>query len=281
MTSVGCTEPKTTAHADCEFAATDGSSQDVTDDAFIGGKLQILQPRTAYRAGLDAILLAAAIPDHRGAPIDILDAGAGVGVVGLAIARRITAARITLVENAPALASLARKNARRNAIADRVEIVEADISQGGAAFASGMHAALQPGRFAHVVANPPYHVDGRSSPSPDPLKANAHAMAPVDLDAWMRFLAAAAMAGGTATVIHRAEALPELLACFANRFGALKILPIHPRVGKPASRVIIQGRKGSRAPLTLLPGLILHAAEGHAFRPSIEAILRDGQPLNW
>ena len=280
MTSVERNEPDAVAPADSAWSASGSPLLDVTDDAFLGGKLRILQPRTAYRAGLDAVLLAAAVPDCQGAPVDILDAGAGVGVVGLAIAHRIAAARITLVEIAPALASLARENARRNAMADRIEIVEADISRGGAAFAPGLYPALQASRFAHVVANPPYQVDGRASPSPNPLKANAHAMPPVDLDAWLRFLAAAAMADGTATVIHRADALPELLEALGNRFGALKILPIHARAGKPASRIVVQGRKGSRAPLTLLPGLILHG-EGHAFRPPVDAILRDGQSLNW
>ena len=247
---------------------------DLTDDAFLGDALRILQPRDAYRAGLDAVLLAAAIPAGDGL-CQVLDAGAGVGVVGLSVARRCPAAHVTLVEIAPELAALARRNAERNQLIDRVHIVASDVGTGGASFNSS---GLQPASFDHVAANPPYYVDARSSSSPSALKARAHGMSEGGLDAWLRFLATAAKSGGTATVIHRAAALPELIAAMIPRFGALKVLPIHPRAGEPANRIIVQGIKGSRAPLLILPGLILHG-DGQAFRAEIDHILRHGAPL--
>lgn len=252
-----------------------GPTADLTDDAFLGGALQILQPKTAYRAGLDAVLLAAAVPVRQGHGERVLDAGAGVGVVGLAIAQRCPAALITLVEIEPQLAGLARENISRNGLSSRAVVVEADIGTGGAGLAA---AGFVQGQFAHVAANPPYQTEGAASPSPDLIKARAHGMAAGSLDAWMRFLAAATMAGGTATIIHRADALVEILTTLSPRFGALKVLPIYPRAGEPARRLIVQGIKGSRAPLQLLPGLVLHG-EGHAFRPEIDAILRQGAPL--
>ena len=252
-----------------------GLAQDVTDDAFLGGALGILQPRSAYRAGLDAVLLAAAVPVQAGRVERVLDAGAGVGVVGLCIARRCPDARVTLVELEPQLAALARTNATRNGLQQRIDVIEADMAAGGAGYAE---AGLAQGLFDHVAANPPYQTDGRASRSPDRLKAQAHGMAGGALEAWLRFLAAAAKSGGTVTLIHRIEALPELLAATIPRFGALKLLPIHPRDSEPARRVIIQGIKGSRAPLQLLPGLVLHG-QGHAFRAAVDAILRGGQPL--
>ncbi len=201
---------------------------DLTDDAFLGKALHVLQPRDAYRAGLDAVLLAAAIPSAGGQAVRVLDAGAGVGVVGLCVAHRCPAAIVTLVEQAPVLAALARRNAERNHLAERVVVVEADIAAGGASFNGN---GLAPASFDHVAANPPFHVDGRSTRSPSVLKAQAHAQGEGGLDAWMRFLAAAARSGGTATIIHLATALPELLAAMAPRFGALKVLPLHPRQG--------------------------------------------------
>ena len=248
---------------------------EVTDDAFLGGALAILQPRSAYRAGLDAVLLAAAIPVRTGPAERVLDAGSGVGVVGLCIARRCSEARVTLVEIEPRLAALARANAARNGLAQCIDVIEADVAAGGIGYTQ---TGLAQGHFDHVVANPPYQTDGRASRSPDRLKAQAHGMAGGALDAWLRFLAAAAKSGGTVTLVHRIEALPELLAAMTPRFGALKLLPIHPRDGEPARRLIIQGIKGNRAPLQLLPGLVLHG-EGHAFRAPVDAILREGQPL--
>jgi tRNA1(Val) A37 N6-methylase TrmN6 len=94
-------------------------------------------------------------------------------------------------------------------------------------------------------------------------------------------MAAMARPGGHVTSIHRAEALPELLPALAGRFGGAVVLPLHPREGQPALRVIVRAVKGSRAPLELRPGLVLHNADG-SFRPRIAAVLRDGAglPLN-
>jgi tRNA1(Val) A37 N6-methylase TrmN6 len=254
----------------------------LTSDAFLGGALDILQPASGYRAGLDAVLLAAACGVRSGENARVLDAGAGVGVAGLCVARRISDAHVTLVEREPVLAGIARENVVRNALVARVQVVELDITAGGAGVhrASGSQVDLRPGAFSHVIANPPYHAEGRGTRPPADLKAAAHQMTDGALDLWCRFLATAAANDGLVTVIHRAEALGVLLDGLARRFGALCVLPLHPRVGAEAHRVIVQGRKGSRAPLRLLQGLVLHSA-GNAFVPAIEAVLREGAALDW
>ncbi len=228
---------------------------------------------------MDAVMAAAAVPADARMPMRILDAGAGVGVLGLCLARRVPTAHVTLVEIDAALASLAEQNAARNQLGDRVRVIVQDICAGGAAFdpVNG-HPELQASSFDHVVSNPPYHVEGRGSASPNMTKARAHAMPEVELDAWIRFLTGAAKTGGTVTIIHRVEALPELLSTLSPRFGGLKLLPLHSRAGEAARRVIVQGIKGSRAPLALLPGLVLHA-DTDGFSPTIDAILRSGAPL--
>jgi tRNA1(Val) A37 N6-methylase TrmN6 len=247
----------------------------LTDDAFLGGALHILQPRRSYRAGLDAVLLAAACPARADEPV--LDAGAGVGTVGLCVARR-AAARVTLVEKEPELAELARKNAERNGLSDRVAIIEADVSSGGRPFHEREGGSLKPGAFAHAVANPPYVPAGEGTEPPDRLKAAAHQMADDDLDRWVRFLATALTGDGTATMIHRADALGAVVSAFESRFGAIRVFPIFPREAVAANRIIVQGVKGSRAPLQILPGLVLHG-DGNGFLPRAEAILRDGAGL--
>ena len=95
-----------------------------------------------------------------------------------------------------------------------------------------------------------------------------------------RLMARITRPGGTATVIHRADALATILDVLEGRFGGLRVLPIHPRSGEPAHRVLVTGRKGSHARLELFPGLLLHGA-GNAFTPAIDAVLRDGAPLPW
>ena len=256
----------------------DATAHEATTDAFLGGRLSIRQPRKGYRAGLDAVLLAAAAPVRAGTGERVLDAGSGVGVVGLSVAERISDALVTLVELEPELLALARENVGDNGLSDRVSVVQADVAAGGAAF-NGSGSELTPGTFAHVLANPPYFAAGSGTEPSDNLKAGAHQMPREGLDAWVRFLATAAAADGSATIIHRADALPAVLAALDGRFGAIKVFPVFPRAGEAASRVIVQGIKGSRAPLTLLAGLVLHM-EGHGFAPEAEAILRHGAALD-
>jgi tRNA1(Val) A37 N6-methylase TrmN6 len=245
-----------------------------TEDAFLGGALRILQPRDGYRAGLDAVLLAATLAAAGGECV--LDAGAGVGVVGLAAARRLADIEVTMVERDPALAALARSNIALNGLDRRVRVVVADVTR-------PLREAPELGRlterFAHVLANPPYHVEGCGTLAAQPGKAAANAMPAGALERWLRFAAAMLRPGGTLTLIHRPDALQGLLAALAGRFGGAVLVPLHSRPGEAASRMIVRAVKGSRAALELRPGLVLHNAD-HSFRARIEAVLRHGAALD-
>lgn len=249
---------------------------EVTEDAFLGGSLTLLQPRRGYRAGIDAVLLAAAAPLQTGRPARVLDAGAGVGVVGLCIARRVGTAQVTLVESEPHLVALARANVARNDLSERVGVIEADVTGPASDLAT---AGLAPDTFDHVVANPPYYVEGRGRRARHAIKAAAHAMAAGSLARWVRFLTRVSLPGGTLTIVHRPDALNDLTKLLEGRFGELKVLPLHPRAGEPAIRIIVQGRKGSRAPLRLLSGVVLHEEDGHSFRPEVARVLRQPAAL--
>jgi tRNA1(Val) A37 N6-methylase TrmN6 len=248
-----------------------GDLPETTEDAFLGGALTIAQPRRGYRAGLDAVLLAAACPAQ--VRDRVLDAGAGVGTVGLAIARR-TGADVTLVEAQPALARLATANVARNALGAHVGVICADVTT------SLSRSDLAPliATFDHVVANPPYHAAHAGTRATDPFKDGSHAMERGVLDHWLRCLAALARPGGRLTLIHRADALPAILTAIDRRFGALAVTPIQPRIEQDAHRVVVTGLKGSRAPLSLRPAIVLHESDGR-YRAEIDAMLRSGAGL--
>jgi tRNA1(Val) A37 N6-methylase TrmN6 len=249
------------------------TSSDTTDDYFLGDRLKIRQPAKGYRAGIDAVLLAACARRGEG---PVLDVGSGVGTVGLCAASRCLDLRVVLVDHQPELVELAHFNITANGLDARVSVVEADI---GEPFSLDAARNLKSDSFAHVLANPPYHDDGSGTPSGSVFKALSHSMTAESLETWGRFMARMTAPGGRITMIHKVEALPRILKSFDNRFGALTILPIHPRDGAPAIRVLVDGIKGSRAPLVLKPSLILHG-EGNAFRPDVDAILRDGAGLS-
>jgi FkbM family methyltransferase len=245
----------------------------VSDDAFLGGALRILQPLQGYRAGLDAVFLGASVTRAAGDRFTALDVGAGAGTAGLCLAWRCREARVVLLEREPDLVALAEENVARNGLSDRVRVVRADV--GGTANAELAALGLAENAFDCVIANPPYHVEGAGTLPQTDLKARAHAMPADGLDTWCRFMARMTRAGGEALVIHKADALPELLDGFKDRFGAICVQPLHPRAGEHANRVIVFGRKGSRAPLRIAPGLILHDADNRATRGAV-GVLRLG-----
>jgi tRNA1(Val) A37 N6-methylase TrmN6 len=245
---------------------------DVTDDRVLGGRLQLLQPRRGHRVGHDAILLAAAtdaVPgDH------VVDLGAGVGAAGLALATRVAGLTVTLVEIDAELAALATTNAARNGLADRVRAVALDIAGAPEGFAD---AGLGAGSASPVMMNPPFHDPARQNLSPDPGRRLAHAVQ-APLATWIGSAARLLIPHGILTLIWRADGLSEVLTALATAFGAVAILPVHPRPDAAAIRILVRAEKGSRAPLTILPGLILADAAG---RPSdaAEAVLRHGAKL--
>ena len=244
----------------------------MTIDTFLGGRVEALQPASGHhRAGLEAVLLAASLPaTTRGAVVDL---GAGVGVAGFCIAARCPDAKVTLVERDAIVVECARAGLVReanSAFSRRLKIVEADIKA---------HAGLAQGMADAVVFNPPFHDPISASVSPASARAGAHVLGEGGLEPWFRAASALASSGGTATIIFRADGLDLVIAAAKGRFGGLDILPIAPRAGAPAHRILVRGVKASRAPLRLLPPITLHEKTGNSFRPEIDAILREAADL--
>ncbi|ACA17193.1 methyltransferase small [Methylobacterium sp. 4-46] len=236
--------------------------------AWLGGRLRLRQPPPgAHRAGTDAALLAAAAGAPEG---DVYDLGAGTGAVGLAVALRAPLCRVVLVERDGEAAALARANAAANGLAGRVAVLEADVTAPAAARRA---AGLMPDAADLVLTNPPFFEGAGHRPSPVAARAAAHALPEGGLDAWLRTCADLLRPGGRLVLIHRADALPTCLRALAGRFGAVAVRPVQPRAETPASRVLIAGRRGSRAPFALLPPLVLHGPDGR-FTALAEALHR-------
>jgi tRNA1(Val) A37 N6-methylase TrmN6 len=245
----------------------------LTDDAVLGGRLALRQPARGHRVGHDAILLAAATAARAGEIA--VDLGAGVGAAGLALALRVPGLTVRLVEIDGELAALAAENAARNDLAARVSSHALDVAAAPADFAA---AGLAPGSADRVLMNPPFYDAAREQASPDARRSLAHVAPAGALAAWVATAARLLRAGGTLTLIHRADALAEVLGALAPNFGAVAVQPVHPKPGAPAIRILARAAKGSRAPLIVLPALVLNGDDG---RPSAqaEAVLRDAAAL--
>lgn len=242
---------------------------EVGEDALLGGRVRLVQPRQGFRVAIDAVLLAAAVDARPGERV--LDVGCGVGAAALCLAARLPGVDVVGVDCDQASIALAADNARRNGVADRVTFVEVDVAAPPAALAAGS--------FDHVMTNPPHLAAGRGRPSPMAGKASSTVEGRADLAAWLRFCAARARRRGSVTAIHRADRLVELLPLLAAAVGAPTILPLWPGgEGAAARRVIVAARLGVGGPARLLPGLVLHGAGG-GFTAAAEAILRGGAAL--
>ncbi len=241
---------------------------EVSDDRLLGGRVTLRQPREGYRAAIDPVFLAAAIPAGPGDLV--LDVGAGVGAAALCLARREPGCNIRGIELQRDLVRLATENIIANGLNGRVEVMVGDL----------LHPPprLAPGAYAHVMANPPYLQDGAATPPPDPGKAQANVEGEAALADWVRFALAMVRPKGSITFIHRADRLAALLGAMSGRAGDIAVFPLWPGAGKPASRVIVRARKGVATPTRLLPGLVLHEPDGR-YSTAADAVLREGAGL--
>ena len=242
------------------------AAEELTRDAFLDGRLALWQPRAGYRAATDPVLLAAFTPARPGERV--LELGCGAGAAALCLARRVPGLEVHGLELQPAYAGLARRNAAENGLP--LEVHESDLRR--------MPAALRRLSFDHVIANPPFHPPA-ATPAPDAGRDLAHREA-APLAAWIDAGLRRLGPGGRLVVIHRTARLGEILAGIGGRAGAVEVLPIASRAGQPASRILVRGRKGSRAPLTLCFPLTFHRgssheADGETYTAEVQGVLRD------
>ncbi|MBF0563399.1 MAG: methyltransferase [Alphaproteobacteria bacterium] len=237
----------------------------LTDDRLLGGRLRLLQPRHGYRAAIDPVLLAAATPARAGDAV--LDLGAGSGAAMLCLAARVAGMVAVGLELQPEMVDLARRNVALNTMTDRVRVEAGNLL--------APPPTLRPESFDHVTTNPPYGTNGTAPP--DPARSIAHRET-IPLAVWLRCAVRMVRHKGFLTLIQRADRLDEILSCLKEFCGGIEIIPLWPRAGVAARRVVVRARKGVRTPLKLQPGLILHDEVGR-YTPEAVAILRDAAPL--
>lgn len=247
------------------------SHNDLTKDAFLGGRLHLLQPRQGYRAGVDPVLLAASVPASKGQ--SVLELGCGVGAAILCLGTRVPGLQLTGVERDNGFAELAARNG-----ADVLEVLRADITD--------LPMDLRQRQFDHVMANPPYFDRTASRPSTDPLREAAHGEV-TPLRQWVRVAAKRLKPKGMAHFIHRAERLGDLIRALPDDLGSVEVLPIASRAGRAAERVILRARKNGRGAFKLHAPLIMHEGAHHQsdldddYTVTIRAVLRDGAALDF
>jgi tRNA1(Val) A37 N6-methylase TrmN6 len=244
---------------------------DLSCDAFLGGRLRVWQPKRGYRAGVDPVWLAASVSASAGQ--QVLELGCGAGVASLCLATRVPGVHLTGVEVQQTYADLARLNAAENGVEMRV--FTADLTE--------LPSELRDAQFDHVIANPPYFKRSDGSSASDAGRETALAGETPLVD-WVDTAARRCKPKGYVTFIQRIERLPELLSAMQSRLGSLEVLPFVARQARAPQLFLIRGRNGGRADFRLHPSLVVHDGAAHGkdgedYTPLMRAVLRDGAAL--
>lgn len=249
------------------------SDDALSQNAFLGGKVQILQPKSGYRAGVDPVLLAASVCAESGQ--SVLELGCGGGQALICLGARISDLALSGVELQEAYADLARRNGDLNGL--KLAITCADLTD--------LPAELKQQRFDHIIANPPYYRAGAHSQAQDSGRRRALGEA-TPLRVWVEVASRRLAPKGYFYMIQKANRLADVLSAFADHLGSIEVLPIAARAGREAELILVRARKSGRADLRLHAPFVLHEGTHHAgdrpdYRPEVEDILRNGAALAW
>ena len=238
----------------------DAPSSGVARDSYLGGKIALFQPKDGYRAGVDAALLAAGLALKPGQTA--VEFGCGVGAALFSAAALYPQVSLLGLDRDAQSLSLARRNAELNGVADRVALAQADVLQ------------FRPSEPVDAVFfNPPFFDDENALRAPKDSRRGAW-INEAGIGAWIARGLQILKPKGFLTLIHRADALPAILAAVGVEKASVEAVGVHPKAENPAKRVVVRVRKAGRAPFKLLAPLVLHAGDGPRYAPLAEAVLR-------
>ncbi len=233
----------------------------------LNGRVKLFQPEKGFRTSIDSVMLAAACPARKND--SILDMGCGVGSVGLCVFSRVRDISLTGIDVQDLSIKLAVKNAQINGF--KAKFILSDIRE---------YVVDNDDRYNHIVCNPPYMEIGKHLVSPNAHKAisNGHIDDDIEIEDWVRAALRLLKSGGCFTMIHRADMVDRIIKAMGKSFGAIEIIPLWPKMGFDAKRVIIRAIKDRKTPMKLHYGIVLHESCGK-YTSKADEILRDGRGL--
>lgn len=233
----------------------------------LGKRLTLAHLPNGFKTSMDSVLLAAACKARAGDAV--LDMGCGVGGAGFCLLARVKGVRLIGVDIQDAQIKLAIQNAQTNDFANDATFETSDIID-----------FKREKEYHHIIMNPPYLDGGKHLRSPHAEKATAmgHQENEHSIKEWIEVAHFNLKSNGTITIIHRADQTDEIIRVMGKRFGAIELIPLWPKIGVKAKRVIIRAIKDRRSPLTLHSGLTLHDDDGQ-YTIEADKILKHAEGL--
>lgn len=247
------------------------NNAELTCDFFLGQRLEILQPKKGYRAGIDALLLGSAAANFDSK--NICELGSGVGVAILTcLARRNAAGNMPNMANALEIdeyaANLLSQNASKNGFSNLLEVTNIDGLKPNSPYEN---------KFDLVFSNPPYFDDFSKIRDPHESRHQAYVIGAPLLN-WIKAMIRLVKSNGRLLLIHRADRMYDIVDALQNRAGDIRILPIHPKTRENANRVLIGAKKSSKAPTQILPPIFLRDSDNDKdYFPIVDEFCKGGQ----
>ena len=239
--------------------------ENAQDIYVLNKKVHLLQAVEGFWTSMDSVMLAAACPIEKGQRF--LDMGCGVGSAGFCVLYRVPDVMMMGIDIQASHIQLAKENAVLNHMQQRADFICSDIKE---------YKEEMP--YDHVICNPPYMEAGDHLRSPSEEKAKAMGHDRLSLQDWMYIAGKRLRQEGTLTLIHQAGKLDHILQALQGTFGAIDIIPLWPKQGQQAKRVIIRAVKDRKSPAIIHSGLVLHNDDG-SYTEEAESILRDGAAI--
>ena len=231
-------------------------------EALCPGGLRFVYDDGLFRPGTDTFLLSSLPRLKKG--MKVCDLGCGTGLLSLLLLQRRRELFVTGVELQEKAALLARRAAEENSLGDHLSICRGDLRQAKDLFPTGS--------FDLVVCNPPYYgpCSGKTSAS-DALRS-ARSEVTCTLEDVCRAAAYLLRWGGEFCLVHKPERLTDVLCAMRSHHMEPKRLRfVCPTASAAPSLILVEGKRGGKSGLTLLPPLILTTPEGIP-TPEVEAI---------
>lgn len=184
-----------------------------------------------------------------------IDLGCASGAIMLLLLTRCEKLHMTGLELVPEAAELAWENMAANGLSERSEVICGDIRR--------VRELFKAGSFDLVAANPPYFPRESGAVSADAPRAGARG----ELECTLEDICAAAQwllrTGGVFSLVHRPERLSEVFcAMSAHGIEPKRLRCVQARAESAPSLVLIEGKRGGKPGLKILPPLLLSTPDG-------------------